>query len=157
MGSKIISSQMSSSNFPWFRICWMNAMSSCYDFLKIDKFSKKIKFENTNVWRYKSTTTAIRTNQIDMPWGLIFFRGNTSFLKITLYNGEKMFSSPKLDIFEYRFLINLMLFGSQRRLKWCIEVIVLFNRSRIFSDFSWWNRKSKSHFLDDMVGRIEFW
>ena len=65
----------------------MNAMSSCYDFLKIvDKFSKNIIFENTNVWRYKSTTTAthiIRTNQIDMPWGLIFFRGNTSFLKIT--------------------------------------------------------------------------
>ena len=73
------------------------------------------------------------------------------------YIGEKNFNSPKLDIFEFIFLINLMLFGSQRRLEWCIEVGVLLKRSWSFFDFSSWNGKSKGHFPDDMVGRIEFW
>ena len=72
-------------------------------------------------------------------------------------NGEKNFNYPKLDIFEFIFLINLMLFGSQRRLELCIEVGVLLNRSWSFVDFSCWNGKSKGHFPDDMVGRIEFW
>ena len=35
-----------------------------------------------------------------------------------------------MDIFEFIFLINLMLFGSQRRLEWCIEV-----GSRHFTDY----------------------
>ena len=45
------------------------------------------------------------------------------------YIGEKKFNSPKLDIFEFIFLINLMLFGSQRRLESFIEVGVLLKRS----------------------------
>ena len=32
-------------------------------------------------------------------------------------NGEKNFNSPKLDIVEFIFLINLILFGSHRRLE----------------------------------------
>ena len=70
---------------------------------------------------------------------------------------EENVNSPKLDVFEFIFLINLMLLGSQRRLEWCIEVGVLLKLSWSFFDFSCRNRKSKGHFSDDMVGRIEFW
>ena len=71
---------------------------------------------------------------------------------IMLYIGEKKFNSPKLDISKFIFLLNLMLFGSQRRLEWCIEVGVLLKRSWSFFDFSCWNGKSKGHFPDFMVG-----
>ena len=37
--------------------------------------------------------------------------------KFSSQNGEKKFNYPKLDIFEFIFLIYLMLFGSQRRLE----------------------------------------
>ena len=70
---------------------------------------------------------------------------------------KKNLNSPKLDIFELIFLINLMLFGCQRRLEWCMDVTVLFKPQLRFSYFSCWNRQSKGHFPDDMVGRIEFW
>ena len=72
-------------------------------------------------------------------------------------NGEKNFNSPKLDIFMFQFLIHFMLFGSPGRLKWCIKIVVLFNRSWSFSDFSCWKKKSKGHFLGDMVCPIKFW
>ena len=48
---------------------------------------------------------------------------------------KKKFTLPKLDIFQIQFLVWLVLFTSQRRFEWCIELIVSFNEAEVFRIF----------------------